>query len=243
MHARTRIGTRILSIALAAALTALLAATGASPALAIDAGSRDDLIDGTVSALVYGNDHLATLPDSGTLVYEYRMEGDILPEPFVDDFKLAFSRIQDDEDADWTFTITMFTEGRTLTLPAMPATSVNPIFLVYFQRDANGMTANTGGSVHFFRNLLRTAMNRPGTAEPMTIEFDGEPVAAMRVTFMPFGGDGEGQRLKAFSQKLYSIVLSDAVPGQVYELQTTVPAADGSGITLRETYRFKELAP
>lgn len=223
-----------------------LALALATPAHAVD-GDREDLTPGSIAAIVYGDDQLGDLPASGTLVYRYRMEGEILPEPFEDIFELSFGDAPMDaaatagESESRAFTIKMFKNTRTLTLPPMPADTVNPLFLVFFQRDVNQLKANTGGNVHYFRNLIRTAMNQPGEAEPVTVDLDGKQVEATKVTFSPFGG--EGARIEGFNEKSYSIILSDAVPGTVYELQTTVPAEDGDGITLRETYRFEELTP
>jgi hypothetical protein len=220
---------------------------------AIDAGSRDDLVPGTVSAIVYGEDQLAELPGSGALLYEYRMEGDIIETPFVDEMRFGFSKDAGEtatqtargqmrsDGIGYAFDISLFTEERRQGLPQMPADTINPLFLVFFQRDTNLMNRNTGGSVHYFRNLIRTAMNQPATAEEVTVELDGRQVAATAVTFRPFSGDQRRGEMGPFANKEYRIVMSDDVPGHVYELQTTVPSADGDGVTLSETYRFKEL--
>ncbi|WP_099867523.1 hypothetical protein [Pararhizobium haloflavum] len=227
-----------------AALTLLALSLLAVPALAMDDTSREDLVEGSAGEALYGERQLETLPDAGELVFDYEMDGSILDAPYRDEVRLAFRRVADEEGegTHFTFDISLFPKTRVLNLPTVTAESINPIFLVFFQRDANMMSRNTGGSVHYFRNAVRTTLNQPGEVRDVEVAAgDKDAVDATQVRFTPFGDAVEDRRMAAFAQKAYTITVSDDVPGGVVELTNVVPEDDGSGVKLRETYRFREL--
>src|SRR3546814_125131 len=74
-------------------------------------------------------------------------------------------------------------------------------------------------------------------------DLDGERVAATEISFRPFANDPNRARLREFADKSYHVIISDAVPGGIYEVQAETPEGDGEGVLLRETYRFREMRP
>lgn len=223
-------------------LCLVLAATllGAAP-LAAQNDGLDGLTPGSPADAIYGSDHLNGLPDKAILVFDYRFEGSLLEKPFADDVLLDFTRHKEDRGFD--VAATLFPRGQNLSIGPLSAAKANPILLIFFQRDANQMSNGTGGSQHYFRNALRRVLQTadPGGRHSTTIELDGRSVEAHEVRFQPFVDDPNRARLRAFADKTYSFVLSEAVPGGVYEVRTETPEEDGSGVLLRETYRFREM--
>src|SRR3546814_5445147 len=71
-------------------------------------------------------------------------------------------------------------------------------------------------------------------------DLGGERVAATEISFRPFANDPNRARLREFADKSYHVIISDAVPGGIYEVQAETPEGDGEGVLLRETYRFRE---
>ncbi|HEY9549216.1 MAG TPA: hypothetical protein VIR45_06920, partial [Kiloniellaceae bacterium] len=140
---------------------------------------------------------------------------------------------------------TLFPRSRNLQLGPLSAAEVNPILLIFFQRDANQMSNGTGGSQHYFRNTIRRVLQTPDpqSLRQTTIEIDGRAVAASEVSIQPFAHDPNRARLRAFADKTYHFVLSDAVPGGVYAVWSETPEEDGDGVLLRESYRFREMRP
>lgn len=215
----------------------LAAMTFAAPSLALD-GSRAELVEGSAGERVYGSNHLADLQGSGELVYDYTLEGDILEEPFKDEVRLKFE--ESDAEDGFDFDIAVFPKTRTLSV-STTAETINPLLLVFFQRDADFMSRNTGGSPQFFRSRLRDMLAQPAQAEEGTAEVADNEIAVETVSLMPYDDADAASRMPDFAKKLYQISLSPDLPGSVYELSSEVPAMDGSGVRLRETYRFREL--
>lgn len=219
----------------------LAALTLAAPPLAAQDDGLEGLTPGSPADAIYGSDHLEGLPDKAVLVFDYRFEGSLLQQPYNDDVLLDFTRHKQDRGFD--VTATLFPGGQNLSLGPLSAAKVNPILLIFFQRDATQMSNGTGGNQHYFRNVLRRVLQTPdpGGRQTTTIEVDGRSLEAREVRFQPFADDPNRARLRAFADKTYSFVLSEAVPGGIYQVSTETPQEDGGGVLLRETYRFREM--
>jgi hypothetical protein len=213
---------------------------GAAPLAAQDDG-LEGLTPGSPADAIYGVDHLGGLPDKAVLVFDYHFDGTLLEKPFDDDVILDFTRHTEDRGFD--VAATLFPGSQNLSIGPLSAAKVNPILLIFFQRDATQMSNGTGGSQHYFRNVLRRVLQTPDPdgRQAVTIEFEGRQVGAREISFQPFVDDPNRARLRAYADKTYSFVLSEAVPGGIYEVRTETPEEGGGGILLRETYRFREM--
>ncbi len=204
----------------------------------------EGLVPGSPAASLYGSNHLAGLPDKAKLVFDYRFEGTRMEKPFVDDVFLDFTR-RDGEEKAFDVEITVFPQTRSQIVGPLSAASINPILLIFFQRDVTHMSNGTGGNQHYFRNAIRRALRTPdeNSVSATTIDFNGEQVAAHEISFQPFIGDSNQGRLRGFAGKTYHFIVSDAVPGGIYEAQSETPDENGGDVLLRETYRFREIQP
>ena len=225
---------------------ALLVGLAAAPLQAAGDGQADGLeglTPGSPGAGIYGRDHLALLPDKAVLVFDYRFDGSLVEQPFDDDVVLDFTRHREDRGFD--VGATLFPQSRNLSIGPLSAAAANPILLIFFQRDATQMSNGTGGSQHYFRNTIRRVLQTPDPASvrATTVELDGKKVAASEISFQPFADDPNRARLRAFADKTYRFIVSEAVPGGIYEVQAETPEEDGDGVLLRETYRFREMRP
>src|SRR3546814_5679562 len=89
----------------------------------------------------------------------------------------------------------------------------------------------------YFRNTIRRVLQTsdPASIRDTTIDLGGERVAATEISFRPFANDPNRARLREFADKSYHVIISDAVPGGIYEVQAETPAGDGEGVLLRAT--------
>lgn len=231
------------ALLLPACLALTVSVLTASPQPADAGNGIEGLTPGSPAAGIYGSDHLMLLPEKSRLVFDYRFDGSLVAQPFTDDVVLEFTRHRDDPGFD--VDATLFPQSRKLQIGPIAASEVNPILLIFFQRDATQMSNGTGGSQHYFRNVIRRVLQTPDAdaVHDTTIELDGEALPASEITFRPFADDPNRARLREFAGKTYRVVVSEAVPGGIYEVQAQTPEGDGSGVLLRETYRFREMQP
>lgn len=211
------------------------------------AAGLEGLTPNTAAAGIYGGDHLSSLGPHTSLVYDYRLEGKLMDEPFTDEIVLDLTRADDGSTHGFDVSATLFARGPARKIGPIVASTFNPLLLIFFQRDVNQMSRGTGGSNHYFRNVIRHAMAVPGNFEETrtTARFGDETVAARRISFTPFADDSNRAQMKSFARKTYAVTLSEAVPGGILELSTTTATGDDSDATpmLRESYRLREARP
>lgn len=104
----------------------------------------------------------------------------------------------------------------------------NPLLIFALDRDTRELAAATGGSQHWFRARFRTALLNGAPLQHSEATVAGQPqrVEATRIEVEPFGNERRAGRFQALR---YVFILSDAVPGGIVEIRTTVPESSGSG--------------
>jgi hypothetical protein len=87
------------------------------------------------------------------------------------------------------------------------------------------MNRHVGGQLVYFRNVIRLAFRENAKLEPATFSWDGKQVTGTKITIQPFLNDPNGERLAVFRSKTYEFIVSDAVPGGIYEMHASTSAA------------------
>ena len=118
--------------------------------------------------------------------------------------------------------VDMFTGDRQRVLGPLTRVSGNPIIMMFLERDVSQMNMHVGGQPVYFRNVIRLAFREGAKLEPATIDWDGKQVSATRITIRPFVNDNNGERMQLFRSKTYEFIVSDAVPGGIYQLHSTI---------------------
>jgi hypothetical protein len=70
--------------------------------------------------------------------------------------------------------------------------------------------------------------------EEPTVEFNGKSVPARRYVITPYLDDPHRGQFQQFAGKRYEFVLSDQIPGSLYEIRTVIPAGTGQAEPLIE---------
>ncbi|WP_321342221.1 hypothetical protein [Breoghania sp.] len=215
----------------------------ASPVLA---QGMDGLTPDTAAAEIYGFDQLKGLRNRSKLVFDYRLEGRMMEEPFADEVVLDFTRAGESTDHGYDVAATLFAKGAPREIGPLVASSYNPILLIFFQHDVNQMSRGTGGSSHYFRNVIRHAMGLKGafSAEDVKTEVAGRTVKARRISFTPFATDAHKAQMSKLMTKRYTVTVSDEVAGGIVALESATPAPPdepGAGPMLHEIYRLREV--
>ncbi len=106
--------------------------------------------------------------------------------------------------------------------PVVNATG-NPLLLCFLEREVKQLSATTGGSKLYFQKRIRLAFVDKMTRQDIKITYNGKSVPAVSYTMTPFIGDEMISKFPDVEQKSYLFVLSDAVPGMIYEIQAKTP--------------------
>jgi hypothetical protein len=176
-------------------------------------------------ALLFEADHLAGLGLPVRLEYRFSWNGE---SAFEDRVVLSI-------DAARRASVDYLSGKHHVGFPQVENAHGNPLLLYFLEHDLREMHRLTGGSVTYFRRLLRRAFADPKLAvEPVAVTVNGHKVIASRVRIEPYRLDPLApQRYPRLAGKRYEFVLSGAVPGGIVNLSSSIPADTGETRTAR----------
>ena len=172
---------------------------------------------------------LGSVETGQELVYGFERLGDFPPDK-ISAVTQGKARLDMRLDADGKReAIIALNDGkRDETFDPFPADAGNPMFMVFMEQNVRAMATLTGGSPFYIRNRMREALGNQNNVTPVDATFQGRTVPARRVSFMPFTGDGNREKMGPFAQLEISFVMSDAVPGGFVSMDSvTGPGPNG----------------
>jgi hypothetical protein len=131
--------------------------------------------------------------------------------------------------------VDMFTGDRQRVVGPLMKVSGNPIIMMFLERDVSQMNMHIGGQAVYFRNIIRLAFREGARLEPVRFTWDGREVSGTKITIQPFINDPNGARMQLFRTKTYEFIASDAVPGGIYQMHSTVSEAAPPAIPAIDT--------
>jgi hypothetical protein len=167
--------------------------------------------------LLFETDHLARMKAPATLVYEFRKLSNVEPA-FTDSVQVDVSRNKGQVHAALRF----LSGARKHALPEVDDAHGNPVLLGFLEHDIAEMRRLTGGSVNYFRKRIRMALANAAQVNPQRITYQGKTVEGKAVRIQPYLDDPMHARFENYVRKTYTFVLSDEVPGGVYQVSTSL---------------------
>jgi len=98
---------------------------------------------------------------------------------------------------------------------------------LFLQRDVDDMELRTGGSARYFQHAIKRALENNAEMTAVTFSYDGRTIKGTEIKITPYRHDPHRDALQQYARKYYVFTLSEAVPGEVYELRTTIPSQSG----------------
>ncbi|HEX7888148.1 MAG TPA: hypothetical protein VF522_02210 [Ramlibacter sp.] len=191
--------------------------------------------------LLFVHDHLRASRSPGSLGYRYVEEAE--GQPDVNDravLTLAAGARGRCCNIDGDY----LSGARAVKLPGIPDARANPVLLYFLEGEVRRLERTTKGQAAHFRRRIRLALADAATVSDGTIRWRGQSVPARIVRVAPFAGDPYRERFMGQAATEYAFVLSDAVPGGVYQLSATLPGpAAGAAALARRTLSLEEPPP
>jgi len=190
---------------------------------ALSAGTAGAQPVSPAEMLLFETDHLAKMKAPATLLYEFRKLSNVEPA-FTDSVQLDVSRSKGQVHAALRF----LSGKRRHAMPEIDDAHGNPVLLGFLEHDIAEMRRLTGGAVNYFRKRIRMALSDKAQVTPQRVLYQGKTVDAKAVRIQPYLDDPLHARFEKYVRKTYTFVLSDAVPGGVYQVRTSLEnTADG----------------
>ncbi|MFN3986733.1 MAG: hypothetical protein ACK4KV_14655 [Rhodocyclaceae bacterium] len=166
---------------------------------------------------IFLSEHLAGLAPPRTLEYHFRKHGS-LEQAFEDKVRLKLAPTDSGGCCDATAD---FLSGmHSTSLPEVEDARANPVILYFLEHDVRDMNRLTQGQPNHFRKRIRMAIFNGAKVDPVQLTYQGQSVAARRVSFTPYADDPNRHRFARYADKHYVFWLSNAVPGGVFGMAT-----------------------
>ncbi len=173
----------------------------------------------TALDMLFERKHLGNVDAGQQLVYRFQRsvsKPDALGQPFSDDVKVLIKKIATDGTRE--VDVRVFTGERARDPQVIDGLTGNPILVVFLDRAVASYMAVAGGKIPYLKDRFRSALRDRATLEPVKVKLGDKTVDGTRVSIQPYAGDPSASRMMGYENSRFSIVLSEAVPGQFIEL-------------------------
>ncbi|HEX9173567.1 MAG TPA: hypothetical protein VF861_12985 [Telluria sp.] len=203
---------------LAAPMAALALAAGATAAQPVAAPASQPVSQ--AETLLFETDHLERLRAPATLSYAFHKSGNVEPG-FDDTVQLVLAQANGKKQASVHF----LTGPRKHDIPAVDDAHGNPVLLGFLEYDIAAMKRRTGGSTNYFRKRIRMALAEAARVTREPIAYGGQQLQASVIRIQPYLNDPLHARFEKYVGKTYTFVVSEQVPGGVYQVRTALGTA------------------
>jgi hypothetical protein len=198
--------------------------------------AADDRPLSAAQIALFESDHLGAIKHPATLDYVFHHDGS---EPFPGTVALVLREVHEDGSKD--VSVEFLSGDHRAEFSPVTRFHGNPLIMYFLEWDVQGMHKATGGSALYFRNRIREAFVDQAELTDASITFHGRSEPAKAITLQPYRHDPSIERYAAFRDKRYRFVLSDAIPGMVYEVEATLPGAGADAPASVDRVTFEEM--
>lgn len=180
--------------------------------------------------LLFQTNHFDNVKKPTKVSYTYRQEA-AAPDAFTDEASVDI--LQHNTDGTASVTAHFLSGAREIPIPPIEHAQGNPVILGFLERDIAEMKRLTGGATGYFRKRIRLALAAPNIGmKKVEVVYDGHQVAAQEITIHPYVDDPLKDRFAKLAEKGYVFIISDAVPGSLYRVYTTLPSTTATTTTV-----------
>jgi hypothetical protein len=177
--------------------------------------------------------HLLNISQPVRLHYEFVKTGSY-EDGFIDDVFLDIIEIN--EDGSRNASLEFFTEERKQKVSPSNVQNIkgNPVIGIYMQGDVYEMSRLTDGGWKYFHKMIKLAIADNNESEPVTIKIAGKEYQGEKITLYPFENIPKKSRLREFSDKRYEFIMSEEIPGKLYQIWTVINDPANPSVPLLE---------
>ena len=181
------------------------------------------------------DEHLKKINEPSRIYYKFIKES-TREDNFKGNVVLNIVKIDDDKTKHITF---RYLKGRNkVRFPPQVGAKGNPVFMLFFERDARDMQRLTGGNALFFRSRIRHSIAATDV-EDIEFNFNGEKYSGQQVSFQPFLETELKNRVSRYKTKKFIVTMSENIPGFIYKIETYIKDLENPDDRVRETLTFQ----
>ena len=181
------------------------------------------------------DEHLKSIKEPSRIYYKFTKES-TREDNFKGNVVLNIVKIDDDSTKHITF---RYLKGRNkVRFPPQIGAKGNPVFMLFFERDARDMQRLTGGNALFFRSRIRHSIAATDI-EDIEFKFKGEKYSGKQITFQPFLKTELKNRVSRYKTKQFTVTMSENIPGFIYKIEASIKDLENPDDIVKETLIFQ----
>ncbi len=181
------------------------------------------------------DEHLKTITEPSRIYYKFSKES-TREDNFVGNVVLNIVKVDDDNTKHITF---RYLKGRNkVRFPPQIGAKGNPVFMLFFERDARDMQRLTGGNALFFRSRIRHTIAATEIKD-VELEFQGNKLAGKQIAFQPFLETKLKNRVSRYKTKRFVLTMSEDIPGFIFKIETYIKDLDDPSDMVKEILQYQ----
>ena len=168
------------------------------------------------------DNHLQNIDSPGRLYYDFVKRGSF-EEGFSDSVFLDIIKVNEDGSKDADLEFFSADRAQNASRDNLVGITGNPILVVYMQGDVYEMNRLTNGSWRYFQRRIKSAFAKAAKIETVKFEYGGAQITGEKISITPYLHDPRRRQFAEFAPKVYEFILSDQVPGKLYQIKTVIP--------------------
>jgi hypothetical protein len=192
-----------------------------------------------VNNALFDKSHLKNVSEPGTLYYNYKKQS-FVDGAREDTVSMTVTNFRNTGRKDTSFEF--FTGQYNRPYQDRNNQQGNGVFVLFLEFDIREMDRLTGGDWAYFQRKVRWALAKGATKKEVEIDYNGNTVKGYEYMIQPYVNDPKNSRYSLYANKYYIFTMSEAIPGEVYQLRTVVPDGktwqEGDDVLVEETLTF-----
>ena len=181
------------------------------------------------------DEHLRTIKEPSRIYYKFSKES-TREDNFVGNVVLNIVKVEDDNTKHITF---RYLKGRNkVRFPPQIGAKGNPVFMLFFERDARDMQRLTGGNALFFRSRIRHTIAATEIKD-VELEFRGNKLVGKQIAFQPFLETKLKNRVSRYKTKKFVLTMSEDIPGFIFKIETFIKDLDDPSDMVKEILQYQ----
>jgi hypothetical protein len=181
------------------------------------------------------DEHLKTITEPSRIYYKFSKES-TREDNFIGNVVLNIVKVENDNTKHITF---RYLKGRNkVRFPPQIGAKGNPVFMLFFERDARDMQRLTGGNALFFRSRIRHTIAATEIKD-VELEFQGNNFSGKQISFQPFLETKLKNRVSRYKTKKFVLTMSEEIPGYIFKIETYIKDLDDPTDMVKEILQFQ----
>ena len=181
------------------------------------------------------DEHLRTITEPSRIYYKFTKES-TREDNFIGNVVLNIVKVENDNTKHITF---RYLKGRNkVRFPPQIGAKGNPVFMLFFERDARDMQRLTGGNALFFRSRIRHTIAATEVKD-VELEFQGNNFSGKQISFQPFLETKLKNRVSRYKTKKFVLTMSEEIPGYIFKIETYIKDLDDPTDMVKEILQYQ----